>query len=375
MLFLLPLLFALSLCSCASRPEQALRNEEIGIPAPAPGDDKGGYAAREDQERDAGDLPVLDFNELWCYLQTGREQALDPDYPITDLVYFGAEIDSYGRLTGVPDHTKLKGFPGRLHLVVSCNSRGLTHFILESGSAARRQLAADLLKASENFDGLQIDFELVPARDGANFISFLTELRKGLGDKLFTLALPARRRALEGDVFDYVALAPLADRIFVMAYDEHWSGSDPGPIASLDWCRSVAEYALKTIGPDKLIMGLPFYGRSWGSFNPSRAFFHSGIERIRGENAVDRVKREKGVPTFSYETAITVTVYYEDIYSLTLKGSIYRDMGIGAVGFWALGQEDPEIWNFFRSPGNRQAVSINEENNQGSKRTPQLPDG
>ena len=69
-------------------------------------------------------------------------------------------------------------------------------------------------------------------------------------------------------------------------------------------------------------MWIPFYGRSWGSFEPSRAFFHSGIERIRDENAVDRVKRENGVPTFSYETAITITVYYEDSHSLALKGSL-----------------------------------------------------
>ena len=350
MLFLLPLLLALSLCSCASTPEQALGDEKPGIPAPSPEDDNSDCMAYEEPTPDAGQMPALSFNELWCYLQAGREQALDPGYPITDLVYFGAEIDSYGKLTGVPDHTRLKGFSGRLHLALACNSRGLTHFILESGSAVRRQLTADLLKASENFDGLQIDFELVPARDGANFISFLSELRAGLGDRLFTVALPARRKALAGDVFDYAAITPLADRIFVMAYDEHWSASDPGPIASLDWCRSVAEYALKTIGPDKLIMGLPFYGRAWGSFNPSRAFFHSGIERIRGENAVDRVERKSGVPTFSYETAITVTVYYEDIDSLALNGGLCRDMGITAIGFWALGQEDPGVWNLFKSP-------------------------
>jgi spore germination protein YaaH len=265
-------------------------------------------------------------------------------------VYFGAEIDSYGALTDVPDPAKLSRFSGRLHLALACNSRGLTHFVLEPGSAARRRLAADLLKASGNFDGLHIDFELIPARDGANFISFLAELREGLGDKLFTIALPARRRALENDVFDYAALAPLADRVLVMAYDEHWSAGEPGPIASLDWCRSVAEYALKTIGPDKLIMGMPFYGRSWGSFNPSRAFFHSGIERIRGENAVDAVGREGGVPTFSYETAITVTVYYEDVHSLALKGTLYRDMGVAALGFWSLGQEDPRVWDVFTSP-------------------------
>jgi hypothetical protein len=345
-LLLLFISLVLSLSSCASAPD---RDEEIVVPveeAPIEGDvqDGGAYSARGE------DLAVLGFKEIWSYLTTGREQALNRDYPITDLVYFGAEIDSYGKLTGVPDYKKAGRFPGRLHLALVCNSRGLTHFVLESGSAARRQLVAELLAASGDFDGLQIDFELIPARDGAAFISFLAELREGLGDKLFSVALPARSRALADDVFDYAKIAPLADRIFVMAYDEHWSSSEPGPIASLDWCRSVAEHALKTIGPDKLVMGMPFYGRSWGSYNPFRAFFYSGIERIMNENAVEAAKWEKGVPYFSYESSVTVTVYYEDVYSLSLKGTMYRDMGIAAVGFWSLGQEDPGVWNIFKSP-------------------------
>jgi hypothetical protein len=348
---LLPLLLALSLCSCASDPAPAGPPRDDGTVAPAeapfPGD---GRLAYGDPEPGAGELPELGFNELWCYLQAGREQALDLDYPITDLVYFGAEIDSYGALTDVPDHTRLQGFPGRLHLALACNSRGLAHFVLEQGGAPRRRLVADLLAASKHFDGLHIDFELIPARDGASFRSFLAELRAGLGGKLFTVALPARRRALEHDVFDYAAIAPLADRVLVMAYDEHWSGSEPGPIASPDWCRAVAEHALRTIGPDKLIMGMPLYGRTWGSFNPFRAFFYSGIERIRGENAVAAAERENGVPCFSYETAVTVTVYYEDVWSLALKGSLYRDLGVAAVGFWSLGQEDPRVWTVFRSP-------------------------
>jgi spore germination protein YaaH len=293
------------------------------------------------------ELPVLAFNEIWSYLPAGREGALNRDYPITDLVYFGAEIDSYGALTGVPDHRKARGFPGRLHLALVCNSRGLTHFVLEPGSAVRRRLVADLLEAAGNFDGLQIDFELIPARDGAAFISFLAELREGLGDKLFSVALPARRRAMAEDVFDYGKIAPLADRIFVMAYDEHWSSGEPGPVASLDWCRAVAEHALETVGPDKLIMGMPFYGRAWGSFNPFRAFFYSGIERIMRENAIEGAEREGGVPYFSYDSSVTVTVYYEDAYSLNLKGRMYRDLGISAVGFWSLGQEDPGVWNIF----------------------------
>jgi hypothetical protein len=344
MIFLLSFLFALPLCACASD----------SAPAPAPVPVLEEVIEDEDDEvwdaEPEGGYPEYDgrtmsFDEIWCYLTAGREQALKPGYPITDLVYFGAEVDSYGKLTGVPDRRKLKGFPGRVHMALVCNSRGLAHFVLESGSAPRRQLIADLLSASENFDGLQIDLELIPARDGANFLSFLSELRTGLGNKMFTIALPARRRVLAQDVFDYGRIAPLVDRIFVMAYDEHWSGSDPGPIASLDWCRSVAAHGLNIIGPEKLIMGMPFYGRTWGSFNPSRAFFHSGIERIREEQEVAEVERKRGVPTFSYETSITVTVYYEDVHSVALKAAAYQELGVAALGFWTLGQEDPRVWS------------------------------
>jgi spore germination protein YaaH len=217
--------------------------------------------------------------------------------------------------------------------------------VLEEGSAVRKRLVADLLAAAAGFDGLQIDFELVPARDGGAFLSFLAELRAGLGEKLFTAALPARLTPLKDDVYDYGKIAPLVDRILVMAYDEHWSTSEPGPIASMDWCRSVAAHSLKTIGPEKLILGLPFYGRTWGDVNTFRAFFHSGIERIRRENNITEITRENGIPTFTYEIPVTVTVYYEDDHSLSLRLEMYRSMGVSSVGFWCLGQESETIWS------------------------------
>ncbi|GHV76813.1 hypothetical protein AGMMS49942_16340 [Spirochaetia bacterium] len=296
-------------------------------------------------------LPVLGFNEIWAYLRTGREWALKNNYPISDMVYFAAEIDIYGKLTDVPNRRNVGKFPGRVHLSVISNDRARTHFILEPGSALRRTLVADLLEASKPYDGLNIDFEYIPGRDGDNFLSFLKELRVGLGSKLFTVALPARSKTIGDDVFNYEKIKPLVDRIFVMAYDEHWSGSKPGSIASLSWGRSVAEYALKTLGPEKLIMGLPFYGRAWGDTNPATAYSHSQIERVKKENSIPEIHRENGIPTFNYKTTIKVTAYYEDIYSLSLRSSMYRDAGVKSIGFWALGQEDPGVWNFFKLSG------------------------
>jgi hypothetical protein len=293
-----------------------------------------------------GDLPVSAFGEIWGYLISGREQALRSAAHLSDVGYFGAEVDSYGQLTDVPNPSRIAFFSGRTHLVVTCNSRALTHFVLESGSRTRTQLVADLLRAAAPYDGLQIDFELVPARDGEAFLSFLGDLRGGLKGKMLTVALPARMRTLQNDVYDYRKILPLVDRILVMAYDEHWSTSAPGPIASMGWCKSVAKYALEVVGPEKLIMGLPFYGRAWGNINPSRAFTYSSIEDLKAQNGVTEVRRENGIPAFNYEIPVSVTVYYEDDYSLATRLDMYRDLGVAAVGFWTLGQETSAIWNY-----------------------------
>ena len=293
-------------------------------------------------------LPVSSFGEIWAYVVAGEESAYKRGLPISDIGYFGAEIDSYGSLTDVPRRQNLSSFPGRVHLVVGCASRSLSHFILIPGSRERSALIADLILATANYDGLQIDFELIPARDRDTFHSFLRELRAGLGNKIFTIALPARTRKLDNDVYDYEAIKPHVDKILVMAYDEHWAGSVPGPVSSLQWCRRVAEYSLAAIGREKLIMGLPFYGRSWGNQSVSRALIHSTTERIIREMGVSDIKRENGIPTFDYNVTVSVRVYFEDEYSQSTRMEMYRTMNVGAIGFWRLGYEKPIVWNIIR---------------------------
>jgi hypothetical protein len=310
----------------------------------------------EDEEADGfvfempteGTPPVSAFKEIWAYVVAGREAALTPGLPISDIGYFGADIGVYGALIEVPDRKKLKNFSGRVHMVVKCDSRSLTYFTLRPGSAERKALVADLVAATRNFDGLQIDFENIPARAGDSFHSFLAELRAELGNKMFTIALPARFRKIKDDIFDYEKIMPMVDRILIMAYDEHWSTSAPGPIASLSWCKRVADYSLGVIGKEKLIMGLPFYGRAWGSPNPSQAYLYTGIERIMKENDVAEINRENGIPTFQYKVPVSVKVYYDDEYSLSARMEMYREMGVASIGFWRLGQETPAVWQYIK---------------------------
>jgi spore germination protein len=290
----------------------------------------------------------MKFRELWGYVIAGRENELAPETPLSDIGYFSADVTSYGELDTVPDRTKLLTAGGRVHLVTSCESRSLTHFILVPGSDTRKKLTGALVAATAPFDGLQVDYELVPARDSANFVSFLADLKKQLPDKILSVALPARTRTIPDDIYPYDAISAVVDRVIIMAYDEHWSGGAPGPIASGDWCRKVAAYAQTVIPPEKLVMGIPFYGRTWGNdTTANRAWYYSGTNRIMQENGVHHVNRDPdGIPYYSFRSTQTVTGWYEDSWSLRIRCSQYTQAGITALAFWRVGQEDPLFWQY-----------------------------
>ena len=291
----------------------------------------------------------MDFAEVWAYLMKGEEAYLSDTYPITDIGYFGAGISMFGKLTGVPDRRKVSSFKGRVHLVVAeTSNHALTHFCLDPRYELRDKLIGEIVAASANYDGVQIDFEAVPSQDKALFVDFLAQLKVRLGAKPLSVALPARWRAVN-DSYDYALIGEIVDRIVVMAYDEHWSTSVPGPIASIDWCRNVSQYALSTIGAAKLIMGLPFYGRAWADKNPAKAYKHSGVTQLRAEKALETVNRDREIPFFEYQETVNVRVFYEDVSSLSYRLQLYGNASVDKVAFWRLGQEDTAVWTYLRA--------------------------
>ncbi len=296
----------------------------------------------------------ISFREVWGYLMRGEEKYFVKDAPLTDIFYFSAAVNKKGRInTSVkpPFKPAFAGGKQRIHLVISdLSNPSRMHLCLQKKYGVRYHLLKDLVEVSAKFDGIQIDFEAVENRDARAFIIFLRDLKKALPEgKTLSVAIPAKRIDVD-DAYDYAVISNIAHRVLVMAYDQHWSTSKPGPVASLKWCQEVAVYASKNISRKKLIMGLPLYGREWGNQGYSRSLKWKQVnELMERDDAVIEYSLEEGFKVMFNEN-MTSTLYFDDIKATRQKLTMYSDYTTG-VGFWRLGMENEGLWNIIRVSG------------------------
>jgi|GEM_PF-1844382 len=327
----LALLFLISFASCSSADSSLVQNRLL---------------EKNTVHQETG------FNEIWAYLMCGEESEYKGNEPVTDLCYFGAELTYRGELIGpkqIPESLKT-GSKTRVHLVIAnMYNTALLHFSISPDYPIRKELIESIADYSKNYDGIQIDFEGIHPEDRSNFISFLSECKNAIGKKELSVALRANTRSTD-DVYDYNAIGKIVDRVLIMAYDEHWSTSVPGPIASVEWCKKVAECAAGQIEERKIVMGLPFYGRAWQEANHARALKYRTVETIANKKN-DIAVLENDYPSFTYDEKVKVTVFFENRSSIIQKLSMYRSMGIRSVGFWRIGQNPTDIWQYLSIEG------------------------
>ncbi|MBI4586072.1 MAG: hypothetical protein HY717_18845 [Planctomycetes bacterium] len=305
-------------------------------------------------------LPAVSFQEVWGYLMPGEEERWRPEARLTDVALFSHRLDEIGQLTGkLPEKTlKLAQSRGaRAHLVVaSSGQRSLLHFLLEPRYGLRQQWIEDLAELARQerghpVAGFQLDLEGLRSQDRSNFLSFLRELRAALPERLiFSLALPARTAAGSNDAYPYRELAPLADRFFIMTYDEHWRDGPPGSISSKEWHDRVARHALSELPREKVVVGLPFYGRIWQLEPVARAIRHEDLGKILDQPEAKVQYDAAATHRFTFQKTVTAQGWFDDAASLHAKFSSAKALGAQAVGFWRLGQEDPRVWGLLGLP-------------------------
>lgn len=338
-------------------------------------------------------LASVEFREVWGYLMRGEEKLFKGDEPVTDICYFSCGILKNGRInTNVnpPVLPDLNGKKRRIHMVISdLEGYQLMNRALNPENGIRDLLVADILEVSKKFDGVQIDFEAISKKDAAVFHEFLRMIKSGLEPgKIFSIALPSRVSAVEGDAFDYSIISGIVDRVYIMAYDQHWSTSNPGPVASLEWCKAIIDFAKDIVPAEKLIMGIPLYGREWESRyikgrkvkvveykkiakgkKTKKPKYKKVIRTVKIPPRIEKKSRSlksKNLPDLAYGSraekdysinkgvsikvegkGFSSVLYCDDVKATKEKFVLYREY-VDSVGFWRLGMQSPEMWREIR---------------------------
>lgn len=211
-----------------------------------------------------------------------------------------------------------------------------------------------------DFDGIDIDYEMLPPSSRPDYNNFMTELSIALRSegKLLTVAVHAKTSDDGGasNFQDWALLGQLCDRIRIMAYDYHWQGSQPGPIAPLGWVSAVTEYARSVIPPPKIQLGIPFYAYDWATGENARPATWADVQALinQYQPIVNLQERDAAGPVeetwFSYTAdGKSRTVWFSSSRALEAKLDLIETKDLGGLVIWRLGNEDPRNWEVIRS--------------------------
>lgn len=285
---------------------------------------------------------------------------------LSDVLIFAARLDQDGHptLDGNPeewakDVERIHTAGARAWLTVVNDRVGGGPTVLKDAEIVRRRIenaearashAAEIVALATRLkvDGVDIDYENLPASERASVTAFARELRDATRVSGLTLSMTVQPKRGESSskgpgASDWGELCRIADRVQVMLYNEHNASTGPGPVASPAWVEDVAKYALSVCPADRIVPVLKVSGMDWG---PSKADWRSFGEIVSTREKVrPKVKRERGtkVPWFAYRVdEDRHVVYFEDAQSLDAKAKTLRRLGLDDVVLWSLGSEDPE---------------------------------
>jgi HAD superfamily hydrolase (TIGR01509 family) len=232
--------------------------------------------------------------------------------------------------------------------------------------------------AEHEFQGIDINYENFAFNDGRDtwpttrpvWVTFIEELgaRLHADGRLLTVSVPPVYDDEQTDesgywVYDYGSIAPHVDAIRVMAYD--YSVDEPGPIAPLDWVEElIAGSTAAAGGPDKLVLGIPMYGRNWviatsgdcpdGTPGRQEPRLNAIEDLVDRRDAEPIYNEETGEWSFTYQVAFpeddpqctqTREVHYIDADGAQQRMQMSVDNGWLGVSLFAFSYEDDDVWD------------------------------
>lgn len=236
-----------------------------------------------------------------------------------------------------------------------------THEILSS-TAKRDRVIEQLVEFIKkyNVDGINIDIESLEERTGPYWVEFMRELYPIMREQGVTVSVDVYVPSPWTVHYNRSEIAKVVDYFIIMAYDEHWSGSESaGSVGSLPWVQLAIERTLDEVPAEKVILGVPFYARLWkeefdqsGAFSlSSRALGMDGIQKeLERNNISSRRDEQTGQSYAEYEDdGATYKVWIEDSKSMEARANLVSHYNLAGISGWKLGLESSEIWDVIQN--------------------------
>lgn len=216
---------------------------------------------------------------------------------------------------------------------------------LNDPAASRAMIdALSARAAAENYGGYVLDFETLSPKALAAYPAFLARLRAALK--------PAHREVwvtafVSADPATLKAFGQSTDAVVLMAYDQCWATSTPGPIAGLDWLTRNLDAKLADLEAAHTIVALGAYGYDWPAGGAASVVSALQAQAMAAANhaAIARNPAEAN-PHFSYTAADGVAhqVWWLDAVAFRAEQTAAIARKVRGVAIWRLGLEDPALW-------------------------------
>ena len=228
------------------------------------------------------------------------------------------------------------------------------------------------LAANPDYRGISLDFEEIPdeAQDGYN--ALIAALYSDLHAHNLRLYV---NTPVGDDDASYKFIADHSDGLLLMNYDQHQTGSAPGPIAAQDWFIDNLQKVLKVVPKEKVICSLGSYGYDWTTALPPPATAKrqgkpSGKTPAKVLSAHNLTTQEAWQAAsdaesdiefdddsmnvhFAYDdedAKVRHQVWFLDAVTVLNEMRAARALGIQTFALWRLGSEDNSLWSIWDNP-------------------------
>lgn len=223
---------------------------------------------------------------------------------------------------------------------------------LYSSKKARTNMVNTLINDAEKygFDGINLDFENIKSAYAKDYLQFVRELSIECERKGLVLSTDNYKPEAYNRCYNLKEQSRFVDYVIVMAYDEHYAGTDAGSVASLPFVKEAVEDTVQLVGKEHVIAGIPFYTRIWtttdGNTTSRAVGMQAAVEQLNSDGQVALWNDDCGQYVASYTVGnSTRQIWFEEEKSIEAKMQVIQENNVAGVAGWKLGLEKSSVWS------------------------------